>query len=204
MRRSFAKPRSTSRARRGFSLIELMVTVAVAAVLLALAIPSFRGTLISNQLTTAANDWVAAVNMARAEAIKRNTNVMVCGANTPGSGLGSNADGHADGGCSAALAGQVRYVPQSGGNPQTLRDAISPGLGENVQVSSSRTILFRPDGIGYDWNSVLNPYNTDAPDNDPPLVLLCSDALGAENVRRINLVSGSIVETERDSVSPCP
>lgn len=204
MRRPFAKFCSLSRGQRGFSLIELMITITVAAVLLALAIPSFRDTLIRNELTTANNDWVAAANMARAEAIKRSANVVICGANTPGSGLGSNGDGHPDGGCSAALAGQVRYVPQDGGNAQTLRDAIAPDLGGNVQVSSSRTIIFRPDGIGYDWNSILNPYNTDPPDNDPSVVLLCTDAFSAENARRVNLVSGSIVESGRATVASCP
>lgn len=59
----------------GFTLIELMVTIAVAAILLAVAVPSFRHLIISNRLTTAANDVVTALTVARSEAIKRNADV---------------------------------------------------------------------------------------------------------------------------------
>jgi hypothetical protein len=118
--------------------------------------------------------------------------------------LGSAGDGHPDGACGPALAGQVRYLPQGGGNAQTLRDAIAPGVGGNIQVSSARTIEFHSDGIGYDWNAILTPYNTDPPDNDPPVVLLCTDELDVENACEVNLISGSIVETRRVTMTPCP
>lgn len=59
----------------GFTLIELMVTIAVAAILLAVAVPSFRHLIISNRLTTAANDVVTALTVARSESIKRNASV---------------------------------------------------------------------------------------------------------------------------------
>ena len=60
-----ALKRSTS----GFTLIELMVTLAVAAILLAIAIPSFNSLLVSSRLTTAANDFVNALAIARSSAI---------------------------------------------------------------------------------------------------------------------------------------
>ena len=60
---------------RGFTLIELMVTLAVAAILLAVGVPGLRNILLSNRLATTANDVVVALNLARSEAIKRNTRV---------------------------------------------------------------------------------------------------------------------------------
>lgn len=66
----------------GFTLPELMITVAVAAILLGLAVPSFRETAISNRLTVATNEFMAAVNFARSEAIKRGENVILCKTST--------------------------------------------------------------------------------------------------------------------------
>lgn len=61
----------------GFTLIELMVTVSIAAILLAIAVPSFISTIRSTRLTNSANDLVTALNLARSEAIKRGRPVTV-------------------------------------------------------------------------------------------------------------------------------
>lgn len=62
---------------QGFTLIELMVTISIAAILLGVAIPSFTSTITSNRLTTNANELVTALNLARSEAIKRGQHVVV-------------------------------------------------------------------------------------------------------------------------------
>ncbi len=66
------------RTGKGFTLIELMVTLAVAAILLTVGVPSFRATVENNRLTIAANELVSALNLARSEAIKRGVRVTVC------------------------------------------------------------------------------------------------------------------------------
>jgi type IV fimbrial biogenesis protein FimT len=61
----------------GFTLIELMITIAIAGILAAAAIPSFTSTITSNRLTAYANELVSALNLARNEAVKRGTSVTV-------------------------------------------------------------------------------------------------------------------------------
>lgn len=64
--------------QRGFTLIELMVAVAILAILAALAAPSFNEAILSNKLTSYANNFVASSTLARSEAIKRNSSVTLC------------------------------------------------------------------------------------------------------------------------------
>src|SRR5690349_7330540 len=62
----------------GFTLIELLVTLSVAAVLLSIATPSFVAMNERNRITTYTNNFVTALNYARAEAVRRGTTVTVC------------------------------------------------------------------------------------------------------------------------------
>jgi type IV fimbrial biogenesis protein FimT len=69
---------STPCRHRGFTLIELMVTVAVLAILASLATPSFRETLLRNRTAAISNEFTASLTKARSEAINRNTCVTMC------------------------------------------------------------------------------------------------------------------------------
>ena len=67
----------------GFTMVELMVAVAIVAILTAIALPSFQPTIRSNRLATATNLLSSAISLARSEAIK----------NTRGGGVCSSANG---------------------------------------------------------------------------------------------------------------
>lgn len=64
--------------QRGFTLIELMITVTIMAILTAMAIPSFSEVILKSTLTNQARDLMASSLMARSEAIKRNQTVTLC------------------------------------------------------------------------------------------------------------------------------
>ncbi|WP_323813030.1 GspH/FimT family pseudopilin [Cellvibrio sp. NN19] len=63
---------------KGFTLIELMVTLAVAAIVLGIAIPSFNQTMRNNSSSALGTELAGALNFARAEAVKRAKRVSIC------------------------------------------------------------------------------------------------------------------------------
>ncbi|MCH8140535.1 MAG: GspH/FimT family pseudopilin [Proteobacteria bacterium] len=63
--------------RHGFTVVELMVTLAIAAVLIGYALPAFNGFVIQRSMSAKVNDFVLAINYARSEAAKLGGTVSV-------------------------------------------------------------------------------------------------------------------------------
>ncbi len=58
-------------------MIELMIVITLVGVLMALAVPNYRDFVRRNRLATQSNEFIAAVKLTRAEAIRRNRNVSL-------------------------------------------------------------------------------------------------------------------------------
>ncbi|MFL6621708.1 MAG: GspH/FimT family pseudopilin [Sulfurifustis sp.] len=63
---------------RGFTFIELLVTVTVAGILMMVAVPAMTSFVRSNRLAGLTNEFIADLQLARSEAIKRGANIVVC------------------------------------------------------------------------------------------------------------------------------
>jgi type IV fimbrial biogenesis protein FimT len=71
-------PCSRARSARGFTAIELLVTITIAALLASSAVPSFMFALASYRISGQVNGWIGDMQYARAEAIKRGQTVTLC------------------------------------------------------------------------------------------------------------------------------
>lgn len=106
----------------GFTLVELMITIAIAAILLAIALPSFQGSLRSNRLATSTNEMIATISLARWEAIRSRRGAGLC-ATADGSTCGTDwnqgwmvwADANGNGFLDAPTDTVVRHVQASRG-----------------------------------------------------------------------------------------
>lgn len=64
--------------QNAFTLIELMVTLAVLGIAIAIGIPSFNTQILNNRSAALGEDFASAVNLARSEAVKRAARVSLC------------------------------------------------------------------------------------------------------------------------------
>jgi len=148
--------KSPMRTQTGFTLIELMVTIAVVAILLTVGVPSFRSLTQNNRMATQANELMAALTLARSEAVKRGASVTVCSSTDQASCAGSNnwatgwivfadsdADATVDGGDTivrtwAALTGGSTLSTGGGGATSiTFQSSGLTNLGANVAFALS-------------------------------------------------------------------
>jgi len=178
----------------GFTLIELIVTITVAAILLTLAIPSFESVINSNRLTAAANEMMASLQTARMESIRRGRHTVLCLSDKPEELMpkcdaATNARGWAvfrddnkDG--SAESADVVRATTFH----QRVQATASPLFGARVS--------FRADGLAYDASGNLLAGS---------IAFCIPTRRPAENIRYVNIGSGSRVSISRGNGNgACP
>lgn len=105
--------------QRGFTLVELMVTIAVMVVLALIAVPAFDNVRLSNRLGSYATDLVAASQLARSEAIKRNAAVTLCAS---ANGTACAGDGQWEAGWIVISGTQVIQRQAPAANGYRIRD----------------------------------------------------------------------------------
>lgn len=131
--RSSRAPHSGGTRATGFTLIEMMVTVAVAAILLVMAVPSFQEASLNGKLNSISNSFVAAAQLARSEAIKRNANVTLCASSNGTSCIGTGAGSWAGG-----------WIVLAGTNVVSRQQPLTPGF----ELNGERTLVYQSTGLG--------------------------------------------------------
>jgi type IV fimbrial biogenesis protein FimT len=125
------------RRSRGFTLIELMVVVAMVAILATLAAPSWTQIRIRSNIRSAVNDFTSSLYLARAEAVRLNVPVTVCPSD--------------DGATCTATEYQLGWIVRTGNpadaNQMILQDVIPRNFVQmDATAPAARNFTFLPNG----------------------------------------------------------
>lgn len=118
---------------KGFSLVEMMVVIAIIAILSSVALPAFDNMMMTNSLRAYANTFLASVHLARAEAVKRNTQVTMC---VSSDGATCNSGGW-----------ELGWIVMSGTTVINRQEVVKPGY-KMTEAAGVSSLNFKSTGIG--------------------------------------------------------
>lgn len=175
---SYKTARDSNYAQQGFTIIELMVVVAISAVLLTLAVPSFDDSASKSAIRKGVNDLLSDLAYARSAAVTRSQPVSICPSDTSGAqacGTGGWNDGWL-----------VFYDTNESGGLDSGEEVIRVGaaIGRRVTITLDNNVLFSSRG--------LNPAVSE--------FVLCKSGSDDDSYARSVLVNlGGLVRGSRDT-----
>lgn len=175
-------------APHGFTLIEIMVVVIILGVVLALAVPSYTGAVNGSRLAGTANELLASLRQARAEAIRRNQRVVVC-PSVNGTSCATNWN-------AGWLVFEDANRDDAVSTGEEVISVAAPDAGTQVlpspAVSATHRVRYSPDGFARATDrALLNArFAVCRPVSQP-----------ADNVRDLSLTGGSRTTIQRRDAS---
>lgn len=164
------------RPQAGFTLIELMVTLAVIAILALVAVPATQSLVNGNRLAGVTGDLTAAVQLARSEAIRRSARVTMCRSE--------------DGSTCANGTDWDRWIIIGRDNATGRNDII-----RDVTVAAPVRVVGPDDGLVFRSSGIL--------DEEERLVVCIDTSNPADNRRSITVLISGAITAGRES-GDCP
>jgi type IV fimbrial biogenesis protein FimT len=127
--------RTVPAGERGLTLIELLFTILVAAIIAVIAVPSFRDASLGARLTATANSLHGSIQIARSEAIKANAKTTLC----------TSSDGAA---CTTTGDWDQGWIVLDGEDNVIHSEPAQPAGYTVVEASGISSLSFEPIGVG--------------------------------------------------------
>jgi type IV fimbrial biogenesis protein FimT len=173
----------------GFTLMELMITLSVLAIIVTIAVPSFTTMVSNNRLTAQHNELVTALTIARSEALKRGTTVTVCASDDE---AGCNSSNWEDGWIVFSDYDADRAVDAGTGECAENEDCVVATFGALESNKTVRATLFANNGyVQFDDGGIID---------SPGTFVLC-DSRGNTYASGINVNGVGRVSSATDSNS---
>lgn len=184
----------------GFTLIELIITVVLAAIVLTIGVPTFRTAILNNTRVAQVNEFVGVLSLARSEAAKRGLRVVICRSN--------NASNCATDTTGVWESGWVVFVDQNqdgDSNPYTPSNQPNSADILKVQGSIDRSFSLRSGSAFTQWIAYIpNGVSIGNTGLGTGTFRLC-DSRGVDQARFVVIsATGRVRTREKETGDACP